>query len=655
MTRKEVRGNLENGNRSRWGLIVLAVLVAGVAGMIRSLGPGNEADAQVPQKRAVQRQNQSATAAAQQAAKKTVAGNSAAQNIAAVVNGEPITRQYIAQQCRLRWGNETLESLVNKQLITEACKSRGIVITERDIEAEIASISSKFGMSTDQYLKMLKDERDVTSTEYRRDIVWPTIALKRLAADKLTVTKEQLQREYESEYGPKVQVRMISLTSKTKAAEVAQLAKAKPDDFARLAKLHSADRNSASAKGLIPPIRKHLGEPAIEQAVFAMQPGDVSGVIHAANQYFIFKCERHLPEAVISPQFKQQAVTQLRERIIERNLRSASTDIFKQLQTDAKIVNVLNDPKLSRQSPGVAAFVNSKQITVRQLDEECLLRYGRDMLDSEINRKLLTQILKQRGMDVSSDALKQELARAAESFGYTNANGDADIEAWVKAVTEQEGLGKNEYITDAVWPSVALRQLVDAQVSVTDEDLKKGFEANYGQRVEVLAIVLGNQRIAQEVWDMARKNSSKEFFGQLAEQYSVEQVSRANFGEIPPIRRHGGQPQIESEAFRLQAGELSGIVAMGDKFIIMKCLGRTQPVVEKMADVQSELTADIREKKLRLAMATEFDKIRASAQIDNFLAGTSQAGKKPNKANGKVSARPVSTGGRQRALTGPRK
>ena len=272
-------------------------------------------------------------------------------------------------------------------------------------------------------------------------------------------------------------------------------------------------------------------------------------------------------------------------------------------------------------------------------------------------RKLLSQILKQRGMDVTNEALKQELARAAASFGYTNANGDADVTAWVNAVAEQEGLGEKEYITDAVWPSVALRQLVDADVTVTNDDLTKGFEANYGKRVEVLAIVLGNQRIAQEVWDMARKNSSKEFFGQLAEQYSVEQVSRANFGEIPPIRRHGGQPQIESEAFRLQPGELSGIVAMGDKFIIMKCLGRTQPVVEQLADVKTELTADIREKKLRLAMATEFDKIRASAQIDNFLAGTSQAGEKSNvnKANSKVPARPVSTGGGQRVLTGPRK
>ena len=80
-----------------------------------------------------------------------------------MVNGEPITRQDLGRLCLTRWGEETIESLVNKQLITEACHARGIVISDGEIEAEIQSIASKFGMSTDQYLKMLKTERDVSA------------------------------------------------------------------------------------------------------------------------------------------------------------------------------------------------------------------------------------------------------------------------------------------------------------------------------------------------------------------------------------------------------------------------------------------------------------------------------------------------------------
>ena len=83
---------------------------------------------------------------------------------------------------------------------------------------------------------------------------------------------------------------------------------------------------------------------------------------------------------------------------------------------------------------------------------------------------------------------------------------------------------------------------------------------------------------------------------------------------------------------------------MGDKFIIMKCLGRTKPIVEQLSEVQDDLVKDIREKKLRLAMADEFDQIRESAQIDNFIAGTSQTGRAQGPAKaGRLPARKVST------------
>ncbi len=181
-----------------------------------------------------------------------------------------------------------------------------------------------------------------------------------------------------------------------------------------------------------------------------------------------------------------------------------------------------------------------------------------------------------------------------------------------------------------MWPSVALKKLVEDQIEVTDEDLQKGFEANYGPRVEVLAIVLGNQRAAQEVWDMARSNLTPAYFGELAAQYSIEPVSHANLGEVPPIRRFSGQPKVEEEAFSLTKDDpLSAIVAVADRYIVLYYLGRTDPIVTNLVDVRDELTKDIREKKLRLAMSQEFDRLKDAAQIDNFLAGRSQSGGAP--------------------------
>ena len=55
---------------------------------------------------------------------------------------------------------------------------------------------------------------------------------------------------------------------------------------------------------------------------------------------------------------------------------------------------------------------------------------------------------------------------------------------------------------------------------MTEEDLHKGFEANYGPRVRCLAIVLDNERRAQQVFEMARRDNTAKNFGDLAAQYS---------------------------------------------------------------------------------------------------------------------------------------
>ena len=573
------------------------------------------------------------------------------QQLAAVVNGQQVTREDLARECLRRYGQEVLESLVNKHLIWQACQQRSITITEQDVENEVNRMAQKFGLSTDRWLTMLEKERDINPNQYRREIIWPTIALRRLAADQIVVTPEELRQAFESEYGTKVKVRMISVSSRQKAEQVRQLALANPEKFGDLAKEHSEDANSAGARGLIPPIRKHLGQQELEKVAFSLKEGEISPLVQVANQYLILRCEKHLPETYISSQNLKPIQDQLHDQIRDQKLRTAASELFKKLQAESKVVNVYNDPKLREQMPGVAATINGRPITLEQLSEECLIRNGKEVVDGEINRLLLQQELQRRGKAVSQADIDEEIARAADAYGYLKPNGSPDVDAWLKAVTETDHVTVDLYVRDAVWPSVALKLLVREKVEVTKEDLDKGFAANYGERVEVLAVVLGNQRQANTVWEMARNNPSEQFFGDLANQYSVEPVSRSNLGKVPPIRRYGGQPVVEEEAFRLKPGEVSGIIAVGDRYIILKCLGRTQPVVQDFASVEKELRKDIQEKKLRLAMADEFDRLKEAAKIDNLFAGKSQPGERPAQA--RTAALPTQTNPPARSFPQP--
>ncbi|PQO26844.1 peptidylprolyl isomerase [Blastopirellula marina] len=613
-----------NAHRTTWAIIAGGfVLVAVGVIAVRNLGGVNNAVAQQPQ-------------AAQAAAK----ANAAPQiKTVAVVNREPITREELGREAARRYGEGVLESVINKHLIAEECRKLNITITETEIDAEIENTAKKFSLSVDRWLGLLKDERNVTPAQYRTDIVWPTMALRRLAASRLEVTQEEFDKAWQSEFGPKVKCRMISVSDRALAEELRAKAAANPEAFADLAKDFSEDPNSAAARGLIPPIRQHMGAPEVEQLVFALKEGEVSQVLFTANQYLIFKCESLLPatqvEATKQPEIQQRIV----EAIREHKLRNSAGDVYKELQEKAQIENFWTDPTKRQQNPGVVAVLNGQKIMQSELEEECITRHGVEVLDGEINRRILQQALKLQNLDVTEQDLNDEISRAADSYGFLKSDGSPDFEAWLEEVTKEQSISVEVYVRDAVWPTVALKKLVAGKVKVTEEDLQKGFEANYGERVQILAIVLDNQRRANEVWDLARKNPSEQFFGELARQYSIEPVSKNNDGQVPPIRRNGGQPELEKAAFALQPGELSGLINIGRQTLILKALGRTKPTITDISVVRDELYKDIHEKKIRLEMAKQFDALKEEAQIDNFLANTTQMGKKMEAAARQQSTR----------------
>lgn len=539
--------------------------------------------------------------------------------VVAQVNGENITRNKLAQACLDRYGKETLEGYLNKRLIKQACEKHQIVITEELLDKEIERMAKKFGMSVDRWLTMLQQERNIAPDQYRNEHMWINLALRQLASQEIEVTPEQLAKAFESEFGPKVKVRLIAHSNLATITELRKQALANPDEFGALAKEHSEDQASASARGLIPPIGKHVGDASLEAEAFSLKEGDISQLVKIANQYILMKCEKRIPSTYIAPQFKADAEARLRDQIRERNLESAAGSIFQRLQAEAKIQSVYKDASLKESHPGVVAILNGQQITVRELAEECITRYGVDVLQGEINRMLLTQALTNQNKEVSQEDILSEIKRAADSRGYIDDQGNPDVQTWLEAITSKDNVTVDIYVKDAVWPTVALKQLVSDQVQITEDDLQKGFESNYGKRVEVMAIVLNTQRQANMVWDLANNNSTDYFFGQLAEQYSIEPVSRANQGKVPPIRKNGGQPVVEEEAFRLKKGELSGIVAVGGKYIIMRCTGHTVPVVESIEDVKEELVDYLSERKVHSAMNVTFDQIRQRADVINFL------------------------------------
>ena len=124
--------------------------------------------------------------------------------VVATINGREITRQEFGRECILHHGREVLDSMINRQLIVAECQRQHIQISGADLDREIERLAKRFGLPVDQWLKLLREERNLTPQQYAADIIWPTLALRSLAGNRLSISRDELLRYFETNYGPKV-------------------------------------------------------------------------------------------------------------------------------------------------------------------------------------------------------------------------------------------------------------------------------------------------------------------------------------------------------------------------------------------------------------------------------------------------------------------
>lgn len=551
--------------------------------------------------------------------KSGVSGQSQPSKIVAVVNADPITRNELAAEAIARVGHEVLEDLINRHLILNECNQRGIAVTKEEVNAEVGRMAAKFGFNMEQYLGLLQEERGISPARYASEIVWPMLALRRLAADKVTVTQDEFNEAFQARYGEAIKCRLIMVEERTKCEKIHGLAAADPASFGALAKKYSEDETSASVGGLIPPIRRFAGNKDLEEAVFKLSDGEVSPMMALGDQWVILQAVRRIPATRPSDQDRELIKKQIADSIRDSKLREYSGTIFKELQQSTGTVTVLGDKELTKQYPGIAAIVGESRVTLADLAERCIKKDGLSVLEGMISRKLLAQAMRSSKVSLTQAELDAEIRDAAIRYNFVNPDGSPDMQRWMDEMTENGRYSKDVYIADAVWPSAALKAIVKDQIEITPEDIKKGFQSNYGPRADVLAIVLSDQRSAQKVWKLARDGGTEEVFGELAEKYSIEPISASNRGQVPPVQQFGGQPQVEKEVFNLKPGEMSGIVATGGKYMILRLQRFTEPVVTDINDVREELMRDLRDRAMRTAMAQKMGLIRKSAEVDNFL------------------------------------
>ncbi len=266
----------------------------------------------------------------------------------------------------------------------------------------------------------------------------------------------------------------------------------------------------------------------------------------------------------------------------------------------------------------VAAKVSSNgrsiRIPLQMVADECVKRIGNDVLDSMINRAIIQLACEHRDITVTENEVDREIMRIAAQFKIP-------VQTWLEMLQVERNINPQQYRRDVIWPMLALKKLAGDSVKVTEEDKHKAFIRNYGPRVKVRMIMLDDLKRANEVWQKAKINPKD--FERLARDYSIDPNSRSLGGSVPPIARYSGSPELEKAAFNLREGETSTIINIGfDRFVILKCEGFTEQVVEDIKQVEDRLHEDLVEEKVQEAVAILFEDLKKSTRIDNYFKGT---------------------------------
>ncbi|MCC9162434.1 SurA N-terminal domain-containing protein [Alcaligenes sp. MMA] len=184
-----------------------------------------------------------------------------------------------------------------------------------------------------------------------------------------TPTDEQLKQYYEQNKARYVQPGRVNIShilvnvpagasdsereaAQTKARELAEKAQANKDDFADLARANSQDEGSAREGGELGWISKGSWPSVLENAVFALKKGDVSGVIEGPNGFHIFKSNEVQPE-------QGESFEQARSKVQEEVRKQLASERFADMAS--KLTNLVYDNEDSLEAAANALGLTLKQ------------------------------------------------------------------------------------------------------------------------------------------------------------------------------------------------------------------------------------------------------------------------------------------------------
>lgn len=269
----------------------------------------------------------------------------------------------------------------------------------------------------------------------------------------------------------------------------------------------------------------------------------------------------------------------------------------------------------------VAYIYGNTVVTRAELAEFLIARGGYEKVELLVNKKIIEAEAAKRGLSVTVVEME-----AALQEDLKISNPPLSKKDFVTIVLPKYGKTFYEWMEDVVRPRLLLSKMCWSQVKVTDEDLQKAYEREYGEKRAVKIIIWpmnDDLKTIQRLWGAIRNDDQE--FDRVARSQANPSLA-ATAGEIKPIAKHmiGDDKDkiVEKMAYSLNDGEVSQIFQTNQGYMVIKLLKKVPADTTMSLDkVKAQLTKDVFDRKLAEEMPKQFAILNESAKPNILLSG----------------------------------
>lgn len=251
----------------------------------------------------------------------------------------------------------------------------------------------------------------------------------------------------------------------------------------------------------------------------------------------------------------------------------------------------------------------------------------RGLLDDLIATELLAQEAAAKKISVPEKEIDEFIQKFKDRF--------PSEEVFQRAIKEQ-GITETQLRSD-VKKQISIKKLLDkevlAKVAVDDAAVKKFYTDNPDkfqepEQIHASHVLVGIDKDADDKKKAeARKEAEKVLadakggkdFATLAKEHSDDPGSKDKGGDLGFFPKGEMVPAFEEAAFKLKAGELSGIVETPYGFHVIKAIERKAGRTVPLAEVKDDVGGFLKERKAADVARTYVEQLRKKAKVQVFI------------------------------------